>query len=107
MIVGENGKGETMVGKDTVIMQHWDLCVCESVDGTLKVIIGCRQWVERVKCNMMIEDRYMMEMTGLVCLYVCSAGGNEKHISLWGQIGTVSIVVMGNDTVHDNLEWKS
>lgn len=41
----------------------------------------------------------MVEVIGLVCLYVCDAGGNERCIYLWGQIGTVSMC--------DNGEWKN
>lgn len=74
--------------------------MCENVNGAFQVIIGgCRQWVEWGKCNMMIEDKYMVEVTGLVCLCVCDAGENKKCVYLWQQIGTVSM--------HGNGEWKS
>ena len=57
--------------KDTMLMRHWDACVFENVDGAFQAIIGGRrQWVEWGKCSVMVEDRYMVEVIGLVCLYV-------------------------------------
>lgn len=88
-----------MVREYTMIMQHWDNWVCESVDGTFQVI-GCRQWVESVrgKCNMMIKGRYMVERTGLVCVYIYVVLGETRSMSV------------GADRYGEhcgNGEWKS
>lgn len=54
-----------------MLMRPWDACVFENVDGAFQAIIGGRrQWVEWGKCSVMVEDRYMVEVIGLVCLYV-------------------------------------
>lgn len=48
---------------------------------------------------MMVEDRFIVEVIGLVFECVCDAGGNEKCIYFWEQIDVVSMC--------DKGEWKS